>query len=145
MDSWFIAARPRSIFLYDWLQEFNVSLQYKTEKQYCDTIISQYPVPRQLINLLPYLTIHLCNWMIQYRNNKYNLYLMSSTETGAPLYYMSKHKFRSNEVIKDIKSNPIVQLQLFKIVGPFRSSLISQRKNYITNNKYIIYVFDNRF
>lgn len=70
---------------------------------------------------------------------------MSSTEPGAPLYYMNKHGFNSNDAIKDIRNNPIVPMKLFKMVGPFRTALIAQKKKYNTNNKYINYVFDNRY
>lgn len=146
IDSWFLAAIPNSIFLYDWLNEFNNSLLYKNDEEYCNELIKKYPVPKDLITLLPYLTIHLCNWFIRYVNyNKYNLHIMSSIDVGAPLYYLEKNKFNSTKLCNDIKNNIIVPMKLFKITGPLRNNLIYQIKRYKTNNKFINYVFDNRY
>lgn len=146
IDSWFLAAVPNSMFLYDWLNEFKYSLTYSDDFEYCKQKIAKYPVPNQLVKMLPYLTIHLCNWIIRYNNpKKYNLYIISSTDVGSPLYYMEKNKFYLDALLNDLKTNSIVPMKLFKIIGPLRNFLIKQKKQIKTTNKYINYVFDNAY
>lgn len=146
IDSWFLAAVPMSIFMKDWLNEFRRSLTYKNPKKYCKELTDKYPVPKELTDMLPYLTIHLCNWIIRFNNpRKYNIYLTSSTECGAPLYYMEKNGFYSYKVCDDLIKNKVVDMKLFKIIGPLRNILINERCKYNTTNKYINYVFDNKY
>lgn len=146
IDSWFLAAISESTFIYDWLQEFTTSLKYDSDKKYCDEITNKYPMVRDIINPLPYLTIHLCNWVIRRQNpTKYNIYLIPSKEIGEPLYYLSKHEFNPYDTINDIRNNSLVSMKLLKITGPMRHVLMRQRKKYATNNKFINYVLDNRY
>ncbi len=146
IDSWFLASIYKSTFIKDWLQEFKHSLSFKDENTYCNKYINKYPVPEVLKELLPYLTIHLSNWIIRYRSpNKYNLYILSSTSIGSPLYYSVKNNFNYKYLHEDFKNNrQLVDMNLFKIVSTIRDALIIFKLEKInTNNKYINYVFNN--
>lgn len=146
IDSWFLAAIPKSVFLYDWLKEFNKSLSYFLTNNYCKEIISKYPVPNELILMLPYLTIHLCVWLTMYRNpNKYRIYATSATEEGAPLYYMHNHKIYIHTMLKNLSKYRSIPIKLFKLTGSLRTALLQNKKQIRTYNVFINYVMDNKY
>ena len=145
IDSWFIASVPRSLFIFDWMNEFNDSLQYTNDAQYCKEIISNYPVPTNLKKYLPYLTIHLCNWVVRYNNpNLYKIYFLSSTEEGAPFYYINKYKWNSRKMLKSFIHYPkLCDMKLFKLTNGMRHDVATTNYRYKTNNAIINYVLDN--
>lgn len=145
IDSWFLAAIPKSQFIHDWLREFNKSLSYSIDKEYCDEMVSKYPVPKDLTNYLPYLTIHLCVWITTYNNpSKYKLCLESSTDVGAPFYYTYKNDCNIEKMYRDFKKHPkLVPLKLFKMTGHTRKMISKIKKRYDTDNMFINYVLDN--
>ena len=144
IDSWFLAAIPRSTFVKDWLTEFSISLSYTNETSYCTSMYNKMYVPKRLKNLLPYLTIHLCAWAVVNRNpTKYRLYLENSTDVGGPLYYIAKHNWSVYHMLSDISNNGIVDMKIFKLTGPMRHSLSSMKVNIQSGNPYLDYVIKN--
>lgn len=146
IESWFLAAVPKSTLLYDWLEEFNQSLQYKLEMDYCNDIMSEYPVPNHLRRMLPYLTIHLCNWLLLFLDpTRYKVYFMSSIENG-PLFYMKTFRYNFYKTCDDIRKKGVPRdLKLLKIINAFRTAILNRKRTYNTDNKYINYVFDNGY
>lgn len=147
VDSWFMAAIPKSVFIYDWLQEFTKSLQYNDDNIYCDKILTKYPVPKNIINYLPYLTVLLSSWVILHNNpSKYKLYLMSSTLENGPLHYIQKYEWSTKKMLKSFVNNPtLIPIPLFKITGPMRKQILKTNYVYNTNNVFINYVLNNRY
>lgn len=142
IDSWFMAAIPRSLLIHDSLAEFNKSLSYTNDKDYCTDMIKQYPVPSKIIELLPYITIQLCMW-IPYYLNKYKIFLLSSTAISEPFYFINKYNWNSISMYRSFIKNPIIEhIKLLKLTHGMRKTLYLFNKKYRTNNPYLNYVLN---
>ena len=97
--------------------------------------------------MLPYLTIHLCNWVIRYLNpKKYKMYIMDSTDIGAPYFYThTKFKHKSmRSAFKHLATIPKTEhIPLLKLTGGMRKALSKLNVKFNTDNQYINYVMDN--
>jgi len=143
IDSWFMAAIPNSLIIYDILNEFTKSLQYPNDRDYGRHMDLYYPIPPKLKTLLPYLTIHLSTWIVTY-NNSYNIHILSSTTKDGPLYYIHKFDWNERKMCKNLIEEPIMHsFNLFKLTGPMRSHIMRNNYKFNTSNKFINYVLNN--
>lgn len=150
IDSWFLAAVPNSTFMYDWMMEFLYALSFNSGLDYCRYVNGIYSIPFEFKITLPYLMIHLAAWKIRNDNpNKYNIYILESTDEGEPYYVtfsLCKGGNNANRAFSCLsRTRSIPDQRLIKLTGAMRHYVNRSNRRYKTNNEFLNYVLDKRY